>query len=119
MKQIIHEIRNQPHHIRELATMLCTIAVVAVVVLVWFRSFQKDIYALLNPSDEPQAQDQFFAQQSQSLFGSILSTLGSGKAQISAFLSGNGGESVIINNNNSVSGDSSTAPHPLPVSGNR
>jgi hypothetical protein len=117
MKALIHEIRQQPHHVRELATILCTIAVVAVVALVWFHSFQKDIYAMLNPGDQPQAQDQLFAQQSQSLFGSLISTLGEGKAQISALFSGKSGQTDITNS--SAQTDASAAAHPLPVSGNR
>ena len=118
MKHIIHEIRQQPHHIRELATVLCTVAVVAIVGLVWFHSFQKDMYAMLNPTAEPQAQDQLFAQQSQTLFGSIMNTLSQGKDQISAFFSGSASQTDIINNS-TTSDTSAAAVHPLPVSGNR
>lgn len=118
MKHIIHEIRQQPHHVRELATILCTIAVVAVVALVWFHSFQKDIYGLLNPGDQPQAQDQLFAQQSQSMFGSIMNALNEGKAQISAFFSGSASQTDVTNTSTSADTSSGVA-HPLPVSGNR
>jgi len=118
MKHIIQEIRNQPHHVRALATILCTIVVVAIVAAMWFNSFQKDIYALLNPEQQSQAEDQRFAKESKSLFGSILQTLSDGKAQISNLFSGKSQTDVV--NNQPIS---NTAPndsiHPLPVSGNR
>lgn len=117
MKSIIHEIRNQPQHVRELATVLCTIAVVAVVILVWFNSFQKNIYALLNPDQQLQAQDQQFAQQSKSLFGSILQTLGDGKTQILNLFGGKSQTDVV--NPAPQTNNPSNAAHPLPVSGNR
>ena len=117
MKNIIHEIRNQPHHVRELATVLCTIAVVAVVVLVWFNSFQKNIYALLNPDEQSQTQDQQFAQESKSLFGSILQVFSDGKAQISNLFSGKSQTDVVNTAPQTNSPDNIT--HPLPVSGNK
>src|SRR5690349_10604640 len=117
MKKIIHEVRQQPPHVRELATLLCTIAVVALVGLVWFRSFQKDIYAMLNPSDQADAQDKYFAVQSKSLFGSIRDTFSSGKAQILDLFSGQ--SSTTVNNNAPPQTETSNQPHPLPVSGDR
>jgi hypothetical protein len=116
MKHIIHEIRQQPQHIRELATALCTIVVVAVVVVVWFHSFQHDVYALLNPSQETQVgQDRLFAQQSQSLFGTIGDVFKNSKAQISSFFNGQGTQTNFVNNQ--TAGDSSA--HALPVSGSK
>ncbi len=116
MRNIIHEIRNQPHHVRELATVLCTIVVVAVVALVWFRSFQNNIYALLNPEEQTQAQDKLFAQESKSLFGSILQVLSDGKAQIFSLFSG---QSNQLNISNPQTAPESGTAHPLPVSGSR
>lgn len=118
MKTIIHEIRNQPHHVRQMATILCTIVVVAVVVLVWFNSFQHNIYTLLNPDQNPQAQDQQFAQQSKSLFGSILQTLGDGKAQILNLFSSKS-QTDVVNPSAPQANSPSDVAHPLPVSGNR
>lgn len=116
MRKIIHEIRQQPSHIRELATVLCTVVVVAIVGLVWFSSFQKDMYALLNPEQKSEAQDKLFAQESKSLFGSIFQVLSDGKAQISNLFSGSG--EVDITNNPSESNTPASA-HPLPVSGSK
>ncbi len=118
MKKIIQEIRNQPPHVRELATVLCTIVVVAIVGLVWFRSFQKDIYAMLNPDQQPQAQDKLFAQQSKSLFGSILQVFSDGKAQISNLFS-NSSQTDITNNPTASTVPSNIQAHPLPVSNSK
>ena len=119
MKHIIHEIRQQPHHVRQLATILCTIAVVAVVVTVWFNSFQHDIYAMLNPEPQSQAQDQMFAQQSKSLFGSMWQVFSDGKAQISSLFSSKGTQSDVVNTSATQTNNQNSAPHPLPVSGNK
>ena len=113
MKRVINHIRSQPHHVREIATILCTVVVVVIVVWVWFSSFQKNIYTLLNP--DQQSQDKVFAQESKSLFGSILETLSDGKAQISSLFSGKSQTDVI----NTSSPSSTNQPHPLPVTGNR
>lgn len=114
MRTIIREIRNQPDHVRELAAILCTVIVVAGVGFVWFRSFQSNIYALLNPAPEA-AQERIFARESRSLFGSILEVLGQGKAQILDLF---GGEQVEpIDRSENVPAE--IEAHPLPVSGNR
>lgn len=119
MRKIIHEIRNQPAHVRELATMLCTVVVVAIVGLLWFRSFQHDIYTMLNPKQsEGQAQDQLFAQQSKSLFGSISQVLKDGKAQIFNLFTGSS-QTDITNSPASSNSSSNNQAHPLPVSGSK
>ncbi len=119
MKKIIHEIRRQPQHVRELATILCTIAVVAVVGLIWFRSFQKDIYALLNTSDRQEDQDRLFATESKSIFSSMMDSLGNSKAQISELFNSNSGTSVKNPSASATSTATPQAPHPLPLSGSR
>lgn len=118
MRKIIHEIRQQPHHVRELATALCTVIVVTAVALVWFDSFQKDIYALLNPEEQSQSQDQQFAEESKSLFSSILEVLNDGRAQISSLFGGKN-QTDIENSQSSPSMTPNNSVHLLPVSGNR
>jgi hypothetical protein len=117
MKKIIQEIRSQPHHVREIATILCSIVVVAVVVWIWFNSFQKNIYTLLNPDKSAPAEDQIFAQESKSLFGSILDTLNGGRAQISNLIKGQSQTDVTSGSASSPTPQAST--HPLPVQSNR
>ena len=75
---LLEEIRKQPVHVRELLFGLSTLLTVLVVGLVWLSSFQRDVYALLNPS--PEDQQQFAAQAQQALplraaIGTFMSTL--------------------------------------------
>ncbi len=119
MKTIIHEIRNQPHHVREIATIVCTVAVVAVITFIWFHSFQKNIYTLLNPEEQTQSQDKVFAKESKSLFASMFEVISNGRAQISNIFSSKESESDVINTQDQTTADESGEVHPLPVSGNR
>ncbi len=58
----LDEIRKQPQHIREIMFGLCVITTVSVVGMIWFRSFEEDLFVLLNP--ELEKQDQFYAERS-------------------------------------------------------
>ena len=118
MKHLIQEIRNQPDHIRELLAGLCTVIVVTLVGVVWFNSFQHNIYALLNPDQETRNQEQLFAGNTQSLFGSISQTIKEATSQIGNALGG-------VKSGNQVNigvvrdGRLPDRPHPLPVQGNK
>lgn len=57
---LLAEIRKQPLHVRELLFGLSMLVVILVVGLVWLGSFQREVYALLNPDVEDQQQ---FAEQ--------------------------------------------------------
>jgi len=46
---LLHEIRHQPPHIRKLMFGLSIITTVSLVGMIWFQSFQSNMYALLNP----------------------------------------------------------------------
>ena len=59
----LDEIRKQPKHIREIMFALCVITTISLIGMIWFRSFEKDMFVLLNPSQE--VQDKFFAERSQ------------------------------------------------------
>ena len=56
---LIHDIRNQPRHIRKLMFGLSVITTVSLVGMIWFNSFQNNMYALLNPAEENPDQSQF------------------------------------------------------------
>ncbi|KKR08628.1 MAG: hypothetical protein UT43_C0018G0009 [Parcubacteria group bacterium GW2011_GWC1_39_29] len=69
---ILEEIRQQPKHIREIMFGFCVIATVSIIGLVWYRSLEKNLFVLLNPSDTTN-QNQY-AQTNSGLFGDIGST---------------------------------------------
>lgn len=115
MRTIIHEIRNQPDHVRELATILCTVIVVAGVGFVWFHSFQRNVYTLLNPA--PEAEERVFAQESRSLLSSMFEVFGQGKAQILDLFGDN--QAAVSGRPSATDAPADSEAHPLPVSGNR
>ena len=53
------DIKNQSQGAREIMFLLSTIITVSLVGMIWFRSFEKNIYVMLNPDRE--AEQKFFA----------------------------------------------------------
>ena len=67
---------------------LCVVTTVSLAGMVWFNSFKKDTYALLNPEDVQQ--ERFLAQENQtSLFGNLSETFKDIGATISGFWGSN------------------------------
>ena len=56
----LEEIRKQPRHVREMMFGFCIITTVSVIGMIWFRSFEEDLFVLLNPESEKQ--DKFYAE---------------------------------------------------------
>lgn len=54
------DIKKQPRHIREIMFGLCVVITISLVGLVWFRSFEEDVFVLLNTDSVRQAQ--FYAE---------------------------------------------------------
>jgi hypothetical protein len=79
----LHEIRKQPQHHREIMFGLCVVTTISLVGMVWYNSFQQNLYALLNPG---QGVDQTnLAQQTEpSMFGGVAQV---GQDLKAAFLS--------------------------------
>lgn len=59
----LDDIKKQPKHIREIMFGLCIVITISLVGIVWFRSFEEDLFVLLNP--EQDKQEQFYAERSQ------------------------------------------------------
>ena len=125
----IDRIRSQPQHIRELWVVGCTVVVVLIIVAIWFRSFNNNVYALLNPGQAPAPEQNIAANggglpagqadTSASLFGSIGQAIQDAKAEISGLLN----FSSSVSTNQSADGNAQPVTggpvHALPVSGNR
>lgn len=80
----LEDIKKQPQHIREIMFGLCVITTVSLVGMIWFNSFKRDTYALLNPEDVKQ--ERLLAQENQtSLFGNLSKTFKDISATISSF----------------------------------
>lgn len=117
----LDEIRRQPRHHREIMFGLCVITTISLVGMVWFNSFEKNLYVLLNP--EENADNRFLAENEEiktplSLFGSIGQT---GKDLKATFynifnLDGDGQENDFVENENI---NDSGRVYMLPLSGSK
>ena len=47
----LEEIRRQPQHHREIMFGLCVVTTISLVGMVWYNSFEKNLYVLLNPGE--------------------------------------------------------------------
>ena len=59
--KLLQEIRNQPEHIRHIMMWLCVVITFSLVALVWFRTTEARLVAMLHPSEtlEAPAADRF------------------------------------------------------------
>jgi hypothetical protein len=79
----IDEIQKQSQSTREIMFALCVIITVSSVGFVWFRSFESDLFVLLNPEEEKQ--EIFFAKQNET--ESVFATIGQTGANLKAAMS--------------------------------
>lgn len=84
---ILEEIRKQPQHIRETMFALSVITTLSLVGVVWYNSFQKDFYALLNP-EEVLEEKNLAEKDPESLFSDIGKSFTDVKAMFSGMLNG-------------------------------
>ncbi len=59
--RLLQEIRQQPEHIRHIMMWLCVVTIFSLVALVWFRTTQQRLVAMLHPAErlEAPAADRF------------------------------------------------------------
>lgn len=118
----LHEIRKQSYGVRQAMFALCLVTTLSLVGMVWFRSFQKNLFVLLNPDQE--SQEQFFAQQGNtdqtSLFGYIGGAIKDATANIFNLIRGKkSGNEVIIENQPSGQNIPNPPAHSLPLPENK
>jgi len=115
----LDDIRKQPQHHREIMFGLCVVTTISLVGMVWYNSFERNLYVLLNP--EENADQRFLAEDKSvpSLLGNISQT---GKDLKATFydifssiggLTGNDEKDIIIDNSKSNDSDK---VYTLPVS---
>ena len=92
MRTFIKEIQKQDRSVREFMFALSIITSFSLVGMIWFSSFQKNMYAILN--EAPEEETKFFAQEeSKNLFGYFKETYKDGKALIGNLFSRDSSES--------------------------
>jgi len=96
----LDEIRKQPQHHREIMFGLCVVTTISLVGMVWYNSFEKNLYVLLNPGETTDQRNFAENKNVPSLFGDIGKTGQDLKATfLSIFnLSSNDGKEIIIEN---------------------
>lgn len=113
---LLDDIRSQPKHVRELMFAFCVIITVSLVGLVWFRSFEEDLFVLINPDIEKQAQ--FYANRDKNTpillasFNNTMATLRGAVSEIFLLDSDN------VDKEESIS-EPSQKTYLLPLPGNR
>jgi hypothetical protein len=113
----LDEIRKQPDHVREIMFALCVVITISLVGLVWFRSFEEDIFVMLNP--EPDKQEQFYAEREKrtpTVYANVTAALGNLRASMYGALG-------FFNDYNSgkdkTGEDLKGDTHKLPISGDK
>ncbi len=101
----LDEIRKQPQHHREIMFGLCVVTTISLVGMVWYNSFQKNLYVLLNPEESTNQRNLAENKNVPSLLGDIGKT---GQDLKAAFfnifnLTGNEKKDIIIENTNNNS----------------
>lgn len=77
----LDDIQKQPKHVREIMFALCAITTISLVGIVWFRSFEEDLFVMLNPQQD--RQDKFYAERSgrtPAVYANLTKALGSLRA---------------------------------------
>lgn len=60
----LEDLRKQPRHHREIMFGLCVVTTISLVGMVWYNSFEKNLYVLLNPGENT---DQRFLAENESI----------------------------------------------------
>src|SRR3989344_6435899 len=82
----LNDIKNQPQHTREITFYLSVFITILLVGMVWFRSFQTNLYVLMNPEGDVEKALAVENASVPSLFGFIWQTAGEVKGLVSGFL---------------------------------
>src|SRR3989338_1617801 len=108
---LLHEIRSQSEGVRKLMFGLSVFVTISIVGVIWFRSFENRIFALMNPSDE--VQERFYAakQSNDSLLADISGMFKSLRASIMTTFSSEDETKIVPKENSNPSG----IVHPLPI----
>ena len=76
----LSDIRKQPRHVREIMFGLCVVITVSLIGMIWFRSFEEDVFVMLNTDEAIRAK--FYAERDKNapIYASIIGAMGDLKA---------------------------------------
>lgn len=73
---LLNDIRKQPRHVREIMFGLCVVITVSLVGMIWFRSFEEDVFVMLNTDEQIQAK--FYAERDKNapIYANLVNAVG-------------------------------------------
>ena len=110
----LNDIKNQPQHTREIMFGLAVFITILLIGMVWFRSFQRNLFVLMNPPEEV---DRMLAVENvpvPSLFGFIWQSAGEFKGLVSGLF--NSDANVVNEHANDANEEESGNVYTLPLS---
>lgn len=107
------DIKNQPQQTREIMFGLSVFITVLLVGLIWFHSFQRNLFVLLNPEDGLEKALAVENAPVPSLFGFIWQTAGDVKGLVSGLLNG---DANVANEHANDANEESNKVYTLPLS---
>ena len=117
MQSLLEEIRKQPRMIRQVMFGSSVVIVVSLIGTVWFQSFERKLFVLMNPDEG--VQEKYFAakdEEDATGFAFVGKLFGGLSATVSNFFGASGEGEIKVQKNPSPS----TAPaRPLPLSEGR
>lgn len=109
---LLEDIRKQPRTVREIMFGLSVVTTLSLVGAIWFQSFERNIYALMNP--DGQIEERYVVEiEKKSPLAFLGDAVKSLRAMASSFFGTD--DSPMLPNNQS-SGNKQTNPQPLPLS---
>ena len=114
---LLDDIRKQPRHIREIMFGLCVVITLSFIGMIWFRSFEEDVFVLLNTDENIRAK--FYAEREKNapVYANLTKAMGELRATIYStlgFIEDYGSNGVI-----NVKGDFEGKTYELPISGDK
>ena len=111
------EIKKQPKGIRQIMFGLCVVTTISLVGLVWYRSFETKLYALMDNKPQNEEASTFLAKDttSPSLFASFSGLLGNIKTGYADLTRLFGKNNIPVVNEDNLKGN----PSKLPLSGDK
>ncbi|OGM96337.1 MAG: hypothetical protein A3B86_04320 [Candidatus Yanofskybacteria bacterium RIFCSPHIGHO2_02_FULL_38_22b] len=79
---LLNDIRKQPRHVREIMFGLCVIITVFFIGMIWFRSFEENVFVMLNTDENIQAK--FYAEREKNapIYANLTKAMGELRAAI-------------------------------------
>ena len=110
----LDDIQKQPQHTREIMFGLSVFITVLLIGMIWFRSFERNLYVLMNPEEDIEKAFAVENAPAPSLFGYIRQTAGNVKGLVSELFDGD--TNIVNEQANDTNNEKSGKIYTLPLS---